>query len=117
MARCNQIRIESDFRTLPELDSQVQRFVFDDEHMRLRDAVAIHTIKDSQDIETFQLIHGPGVAGGIVPEEFNGAGARYVQTMGIKQGHLRDFMSSLEELTRFHESLKMPPVTVWSIRR
>jgi hypothetical protein len=116
MAGCNQVRIESDFRTLPELDTQVQRFSFDDEHMRLRDAVAIHTIEDSQDIETFQLIHGPGVRG-IAPENFKGVGARYVQIMGIRQGHLSEFMASLDELTRFHESLKMPPVTVWAIRR
>ena len=116
MAGCNEVRIESDFRTLVELDRQVQRFSFDDEHMRLRDAVAVHTVKNSQDIQTFQLIHGPGVRG-LAPEDFEGVGARYVQTMGIRQGHLRDFMASLDELTRFHESLKADPLTVWALRR
>jgi len=116
MAGCNEVRIEVDYRTLPELDSDVQRFAFDEEHGRLRDQVALHTVEGSQDIETFQLVHGQGVRGR-VPDDFKGVAARYVQVMAVKNGHLNDFMAALDELSAFHEKFRMSPVTVWAIRR
>jgi len=117
MAGCNEVRIDAEFRTLTELDANVQRFAFDEEHSRLRDLVAVHTIEDSQDIQTFQMIHGPGVVRGLIPDDFQGVGARYSQIMAIRQGHLMEFMSALDELATFHERAGIQPVTVWSLRR
>jgi len=116
MAGCNEFRIEVDFPTLSELDSNIQRFAFDDEHLRLREQVAVHTVEGSQDIATFQMIHGRGVRGR-VPEGFKGVSARYVQIMEVKNGHLAEFMSALDQLAAFHEKNKLSPVTVWAVRR
>jgi hypothetical protein len=116
MAGCNEFMIEVDFRTSEELDSDVQRFEFDQEHLRLREQLAVHTVEGSQDIARFQLIYGQGVRGR-VPDDFSGTAARYVQTMAVKGGHLTEFMTALDKLSAFHEKNKLRPVTVWALRR
>jgi len=114
MASCDSVQVEVDYRTFPELDADVQRFTFNDEHARLRDNVAQHTADGSQDIRTYQMVLGKGVRGPI-PEDFKGVGARYVQTMTIKPGHFREFMSAMEDLASFHEKEGLSPVKVWAI--
>lgn len=116
MASCNSVQIEVAYRSYPELDADLQRFTFDDEHSRLRDSVAEHTIEGSQDVQTFQMVMGEGVRGAL-PEDFKGVGVRYVQTMSIKEGHFRDFMDAMNSLVAFHEKAGLSQVKVWAVLR
>jgi hypothetical protein len=116
MASCNSVQIEVDYRSYPELDADLQRFTFDDEHSRLRDNVAAHTIEGSQDVQTFQMVLGQGVRGPL-PLDFKGVGVRYVQTMSIKEGHFREFMDAMNDLAEFHAKAGLSQVKVWAVLR
>jgi len=114
MAGCDSVQVEVEYRSYPEFNQDLQRFSFDDEHARLRDNVAAHTVEGSQDVRTFQMVLGQGVRGPL-PEDFKGSGVRYVQTMSIKQGHLTEFMNAMGELAAFHEKAGLSPVKVWAV--
>lgn len=116
MASCDSVQIEVDYRSYPELDDELQRFTFDEEHARLRDSVAAHTVEGSQDVQTRQMVLGQGVRGAL-PKDFKGAGVRYIQTMTIKPGHFREFMDAMDELAGFHDKAGLAPVKVWATLR
>jgi hypothetical protein len=110
MAACNRVIMEVDYRSLPEMDNNIQRFAFDERHLGLRENLAAHTVEGTQERMFLQRINPQE------SERQNGTATRYVQTFTIKQGHLRDFMAALKELSDFHAENEIPPITVWAER-
>jgi hypothetical protein len=110
MSACGRVFLEVEYRSLPEIEQDIERFAFHDEHLKLRENISRHTIQGSEERLLLQRI--------FVPEgvEANGAGTRYIQAATIQHGQTRSFMSAVAELASFHQKNELQPITGWALR-
>jgi hypothetical protein len=110
MSACGRVFLEVEYRSLPEIEQDIERFAYHDEHLELREKISQFTMQGSEERLLLQRI--------FVPEgvEANGAGTRYIQAATIRHGQTRQFMRAVGELAAFHQENKMQPITGWALR-
>jgi hypothetical protein len=110
MSACGRVFLEVEYRSLPEIEQDIERFAFHDEHLKLRENISQYTMQGSEERLLLQRIFVPeGVAA-------NGAGTRYVQAATIRHGQTRSYMKAVTELAAFHQENKLQPITAWALR-
>jgi hypothetical protein len=110
MSACGRVFLEVGYRSLPEIDQDIERFAFHDEHLKLRENISQFTIQGSEERMLLQRIFVPE---GVKADE---PGTRYIQAATIRHGQTRAFMNAVGELAAFHRSNDLQPITGWALR-